>query len=811
MSYLVLEDFRRGLDPRKFKLGAPAGTLVDFVNGHITNAGDIEKRKAFVEFSNLAILDSNGDQGIFGLQETATGITVFGHCGLFGTSPTLSQPTLASAIPTTSPVVTYQKLTHPAILEGETYDRTKHRITKVWSTELYGGTIQAVAEFADGRRFGYSNGVFIEDYATGLVLPHLNADNTKWATHLTRILNLSDSYTAAQLTFTTTNRARAANVATLTVASTTGIAVGSKIRVAGVGGTGYNSSLVTVTAFSPTTIQYANTGSNEGTTADTGGTITTSIITVTGDIGVEWDLDITKSSSAGTLNGPTNTQAAVVTVAGASALGSFTITGGSANGVTPTAATGTVTRTATNASAADYIQIGKKKYTFVVTPTVEGDVKIGANALASQTNLLSAINHSGTPGTDYVCARAHPWVRAGAISGNNLPLTAFKGSQGSSIALSESTATVRFSVTAFSGGAGNCIGSVKVVKPDGTETELLSAAIQFTESAVATAALVRDNITAFVGTSGYTATVNQNTVTILSATTASPMPNGYSVQVAGGGDVLIGECLFYLTQQATTFTLNTMLVDGVDCFGGAAAFSNPTAINAWASGYPSVPVDNLTEYYQELVKYINRRAGISGINAWTEGTYVKLSRISTRDDDQPLTVYLTPAAAQTVGVVFGKAPDLALPLSISLPETVVSPGSTGVFVGGAGSGSQKSVAVAVTLTPTIIGGNGLYTFEWLTEYTGSDAGVLQADILSMPTGVKLGEIALNYAIAITPTTTQVVQAVLTATSPTGLGPGVSTNWDIQPVRIEYQVRVRITDSFGNKATSNACKVEFDFA
>lgn len=58
------------------------------------------------------------------------------------------------------------------------------------------------------------------------------------------------------------------------------------------------------------------------------------------------------------------------------------------------------------------LTIGSKVYTFVVTPSVEGDVKIGANNTATLTNLYNAINHTGTPGTDYVCAAVNPNVYA---------------------------------------------------------------------------------------------------------------------------------------------------------------------------------------------------------------------------------------------------------------------------------------------------------------------------------------------------------------------------------------------------------------
>ena len=73
---------------------------------------------------------------------------------------------------------------------------------------------------------------------------------------------------------TTTYRARsAANVATLTTASAHGLRVGDVVVITGVGGTGYNATAAVTVVGSTTTFSYANTGSSEGTTADSGGTV----------------------------------------------------------------------------------------------------------------------------------------------------------------------------------------------------------------------------------------------------------------------------------------------------------------------------------------------------------------------------------------------------------------------------------------------------------------------------------------------------------------------------------------------------------
>lgn len=76
-------------------------------------------------------------------------------------------------------------------------------------------------------------------------------------------------------------------------------------------------------------------------------------------------------------------------------------------------ATGTLTSTNTNVTAGDTVSIDGKTYTFraALTPA-EGEVLRGATADLTLQNLICAINHTGTPGTHYSCAAAHPSVSA---------------------------------------------------------------------------------------------------------------------------------------------------------------------------------------------------------------------------------------------------------------------------------------------------------------------------------------------------------------------------------------------------------------
>ncbi len=79
------------------------------------------------------------------------------------------------------------------------------------------------------------------------------------------------------------------------------------------------------------------------------------------------------------------------------------------------AAYNTITSSNTQVTANDTVTINGKVYTFVASPTVEGDVHFVTDANTSLAKLVAAINHTGTPGTDYSCAAANPLVTAATV------------------------------------------------------------------------------------------------------------------------------------------------------------------------------------------------------------------------------------------------------------------------------------------------------------------------------------------------------------------------------------------------------------
>ena len=140
MPYILVEDFRGGLDRRRMNVTAAPGTLVELKNAHITRGGEIEKRPAFVEITQLP-------SNTIGLAAAAGQIYTFG-------SDAESSVTFAANTPSN---VTYVRLQHPS---GE-------ELTDVLSVDFYNGQLYAAAQFADGRIYHYFDGTRITDWFDG--------------------------------------------------------------------------------------------------------------------------------------------------------------------------------------------------------------------------------------------------------------------------------------------------------------------------------------------------------------------------------------------------------------------------------------------------------------------------------------------------------------------------------------------------------------------------------------------------------------------------------------------------------------------
>ena len=111
------------------------------------------------------------------------------------------------------------------------------------------------------------------------------------------------------------------------------------------------------------------------------------------------------------------------------------------SGNTTKQAKGTLT-IATNVTAGDTMTIDTKLYTFDANGSlsnVNGHIEVGTTVAATRTNIVNAINRTGTPGTGYAAVMTkHTSVSIAAFAGSDAVITANKGgTAGNSIATTE--------------------------------------------------------------------------------------------------------------------------------------------------------------------------------------------------------------------------------------------------------------------------------------------------------------------------------------------------------------------------------------
>lgn len=135
MAYIVIEDFRAGLDRRKMPEASPPGSLQTLINGHITRGGEIEKRRAMVPTFALPPGQTFGFTGANGVLYT------------FGSDDSPAVP----------PGVTYQRLEHP----------DDHAMDALVRAEFYDGKIWAVAHYDNGDTLAFYDGAIVADWEAG--------------------------------------------------------------------------------------------------------------------------------------------------------------------------------------------------------------------------------------------------------------------------------------------------------------------------------------------------------------------------------------------------------------------------------------------------------------------------------------------------------------------------------------------------------------------------------------------------------------------------------------------------------------------
>ena len=159
MSYLLIKDFKGGLDTRRDVLTSVPGTLSTLNNAHVTRGGDIEKRKAFK-------IDRVIGPNTFGYE------LVGGEHFVFGS---IVDPGFLN--------VSYQRLQHPDALA----------MTSLIASTVFNGKIFAVAEYTGGVRLAFYDTVALTDFYAGTVRDgHSNLDAV--ATELSALIDAEVDY-----------------------------------------------------------------------------------------------------------------------------------------------------------------------------------------------------------------------------------------------------------------------------------------------------------------------------------------------------------------------------------------------------------------------------------------------------------------------------------------------------------------------------------------------------------------------------------------------------------------------------------------
>lgn len=136
--YIVVTDFRRGIDRRRSVFAGEPGALWDAKNVHITPGGDIEKRLGMVR-----AISNDLPEGTFGL------LWLNGELWTFGSEDLSSEfPIGGSDI-----IINYQRL-----------QAGSSRMTRLLSACTYAGKIYAIAEFEDVGIVHFYDGVRVTDW-----------------------------------------------------------------------------------------------------------------------------------------------------------------------------------------------------------------------------------------------------------------------------------------------------------------------------------------------------------------------------------------------------------------------------------------------------------------------------------------------------------------------------------------------------------------------------------------------------------------------------------------------------------------------
>lgn len=186
MPYILVENFNGGLDRRRKISTAPAGTLWELTNAHITRGGEIEKRKSFVDTFDLPA-------NTFGIGNLLGSLYVFG----------------AAETPVGMPAgVSYQRLAHP---NGNPSGTGSTAMIEIVDVDAFDGRLYVIAKYADNSIYHFYDGNRITYWDSGTIQGGATS-TSDIATSIANLIDADSAYAASAVSNVVTVTASVANV-----------------------------------------------------------------------------------------------------------------------------------------------------------------------------------------------------------------------------------------------------------------------------------------------------------------------------------------------------------------------------------------------------------------------------------------------------------------------------------------------------------------------------------------------------------------------------------------------------------------------
>lgn len=458
MGNIWVREFTGGLDTRRMFETTPGGSLIKAVDCHITRGGEVEKRAAFAPTYELP-----GGETV-GMAAGVSGIYVFGH----------------TATPSGIPVgVAYQRLQHPV--------SSLLAISRILSTELYAGKLYVVAEFEDGSRFHYYDGVRVEDWYDG---------RARAAFAITAgAVNPAEAATAS---FEVTGGSASTGLNRITSITVGGVS----ITAGAIKHTGNNetTALAVANAINSFTSSPNYTAANAGT-----GVTITAATTGTGPNGFVLDVSVGGNFTVGFVSNMAGGADASTSEISDITVNSVSILNGAV--VWADSNEETANRLANAINTATTTPDYQATFTDNVVNIIATDAGTTPNGYAVAVTTANGLTINPSSGITLAGGK------------NPDPAVAAEGS---------------FDVTGGTSGAANEIADIKI-----NGVSIITNGVPWNTSNAQTAADIAAEINGTTSTPNYTASASGSTVTVTAADTG-PAVNGKAIDVTVGGDVTVG-------------------------------------------------------------------------------------------------------------------------------------------------------------------------------------------------------------------------------------------------------------------------------